>query len=132
MEMSDTCGPGFISIIVSDVQRSADFYERYLGARRDPYDFGPTTVAFLGWPAFSVAQPRPGQSAPSPETTTITLWFRSADAQKTYEGIKAAGIPIVREPIDGPFGRQFTMTDPDGYKITIYEKDQPLFWPPRQ
>jgi hypothetical protein len=23
------------------------------------------------------------------------------------------------------------MADPDGYRITIYEKDQPLFWPPR-
>jgi hypothetical protein len=22
------------------------------------------------------------------------------------------------------------MADPDGYRITIYEKDQPLFWPP--
>jgi hypothetical protein len=22
------------------------------------------------------------------------------------------------------------MADPDGYRITIYEKDQPLYWPP--
>jgi hypothetical protein len=28
--MSDVVGPGFISITVSDVQRSADFYERHL------------------------------------------------------------------------------------------------------
>jgi len=24
------------------------------------------------------------------------------------------------------------MSDPDGYRITIYEKDQPLFWPPKR
>jgi hypothetical protein len=24
------------------------------------------------------------------------------------------------------------MADPDGYRITVYEKDQPLFWPPKR
>jgi hypothetical protein len=23
------------------------------------------------------------------------------------------------------------MADPEGYRITIYEKDQPRFWPPK-
>jgi hypothetical protein len=23
------------------------------------------------------------------------------------------------------------MADPDGYRITVYERDQPLFWPPK-
>ena len=35
-----TPSPGFISIAVSDVQASASFYERYLGAIRDTFDFG--------------------------------------------------------------------------------------------
>jgi hypothetical protein len=43
--VSDPVGPGFISITVSDTQRSAMFYEQQLGARRDPYDFGPGAVA---------------------------------------------------------------------------------------
>jgi predicted enzyme related to lactoylglutathione lyase len=128
--MSDVVGPGFISITVSDVQRSAAFYEEHLGARRDPYDFGPGAVAFLGWPAFSVSAPRPGQPGPNPAGTSIVLWWRSADAQALYERVREAGVAIVREPFDGPFGRTFTMGDPDGYRITIYEKDQPLFWPP--
>jgi predicted enzyme related to lactoylglutathione lyase len=78
-----------------------------------------------------VSAPRPGSPGPNPDGTTITLWWRSADAQATYEYLRAVGVPIGREPFDGPFGRQFTLTDPDGYKITIYEKDQPMFWPPR-
>lgn len=129
--MSDLVGPGFISITVSDVDRSARFYEQHLGARRDPYDFGGAAVAFLGWPAFSVSAPRPDAPAPNPHGTTIALWWRSADAQATYERLRNAGVQIVREPFDGPFGRQFTLADPDGYRITIYERDQPMYWPPR-
>lgn len=129
--MGDVVGPGFIAITVSDVQRSARFYEQYLDAKRDPYDFGPTAVAFLGWPAFAVSAGRPGQPAPNPSATTIALWWRAADAQALFERVKGAGVSVIREPFDGPFGRQFTMADPDGYKITIYEKDQPLFWPPK-
>jgi predicted enzyme related to lactoylglutathione lyase len=124
-------GPGFISITVSDVARSAEFYERQLGAVRDPYDFGPNAVAFLGWPAFAVSAPRPDRPPPSPGTTSIALWWRAANAQALYERMKEARVRIVRDPYDGPFGRTFTVADPDGYPVTIYERDQPLFWPPR-
>lgn len=131
--MTDTVvtgSPGFISIAVTDVRRSAKFYEQHLGAVRDTFDFGPDAVAFVGWPTFALsAARRPGQPAPSPETTSIQLWWRASDAQALYEKVVAAGVPIVLEPFDGPFGRTFAMADPDGYRITIYEKDQPLFWP---
>ncbi len=124
--------PGFISIAVSDAQRSAAFYERYLGAVRDTLDTGPDTVAFVGWPAFALSSVRrPGQPVPSPETTSIALWWRASDAQALYEQVVADGIRILVEPFDGPFGRTFVMADPDGYRITIYERDQPLFWPPK-
>lgn len=127
-----TGSPGFISITVSDAARSASFYERFLGAVRDTFDFGADAVAFVGWPTFALsAVRRPGQPGPSPATTTIQLWWRASDAQALYEEAVAAGVPILAEPFDGPFGRTFAMADPDGYRITIYEKDQPLFWPPR-
>jgi len=122
-----TGSPGFISMAVSDVNRSAAFYERYLGAVRDTFDFGPTAVAFVGWPAFAINAAR----APSPDTTTIQLWWRASDAQALFEIAAADGVPILAEPFDGPFGRTFAMADPDGYRITVYERDQPLFWPPR-
>ena len=127
-----TPSPGFISIAVSDVSRSAAFYERHLGAVRDTFDFGPDAVAFVGWPTFALsAARRPGQPGPSPETTSIQLWWRASDAQALYERMVEAKVRILTEPFDGPFGRTFTMADPDGYRITIYEKDQPLFWPPK-
>lgn len=127
-----TPSPGFISIVVSDVARSAAFYERHLGAVRDSFDFGPDAVSFVGWPTFALSSARrPGQPGPSPETTTIQLWWRAGDPQALYEQVVGDGVRILLEPFDGPFGRTFAMADPDGYRITIYERDQPLFWPPR-
>lgn len=127
-----TPSPGFISIAVSDVERSAAFNETYLGAIRDTFDWGPTSAVFVGWPTFAFSGARqPGQPGPSPATTTIQLWWRASDAQALYERAVADGVPILVEPFDGPFGRTFAMADPDGYRITIYERDQPLFWPPR-
>lgn len=127
-----TGSPGFISVTVSDAERSAAFYERYLGARRDTFEFGAGAVAFVGWPAFALSAVRPpGQPGPSPDTTSIQLWWRASDAQALYEIVAGEGVRILREPFDGPFGRTFAMADPDGYRITIYERDQPLFWPPR-
>jgi len=127
-----TGSPGFISIAVSDVARSAAFYERYLGATRDTFDFGPTAVAFVGWPTFALNSVRqPGQPVASGAESPIQLWWRASDAQALYETVAADGVPILAEPFDGPFGRTFSMADPDGYRITVYERDQPLFWPPR-
>jgi catechol 2,3-dioxygenase-like lactoylglutathione lyase family enzyme len=128
-----TPSPGFISIAVSDAQRSAAFYEQYLGAIRDPFDFGPDVVAFVGWPAFALnSARRPGLPGPSPQTTSVQLWWRAADAQGLYERVREDRVPILLEPFDGPFGRTFAMADRDGYRITIYERDQPLFWPRHQ
>lgn len=126
-----TPSPGFISISVSDAQRSAAFYEKYLGAIRDTFDFGPDAAAFVGWPAFAVNAAR-GQASPSAATSPIQLWWRASDAQTLYDKVSADGVTILQEPFDGPFGRTFALADPDGYRVTIYEKDQPLFWPPRR
>ena len=139
-----TPSPGFVSIAVRDAERSAGFYERYLGATRDTFDFGPDSVTIihgLGTGALRDAvRPRgalssarrPDLPAPSPDTTSIQLWWRASDAQALFEQVVADGVPVLAEPFDGPFGRTFAMADPDGYRITVYEKDQPLFWPPRR
>ena len=66
-----------ISIAVSDAERSAQFYERFLGAQRDTFDFGEGAVAFVGWPTFALnSARRPGQPGPAPESTSIQLgWW---------------------------------------------------------
>ena len=47
-DVAITPSPGFISIAVNDVARSAAFYERYLGGIRDTFDFGPQSAVFVG------------------------------------------------------------------------------------
>lgn len=47
---------------------------------------------------------RPGAGVP--------LRLPADDAQVLHDELAAAGVPIVTPPVDGPFGRTFTFTDP--------------------
>lgn len=42
--------------------------------------------------------------------------------QDIHDALVADGHEIVSAPIDGPFGRTFTLADPDGYRITLHDK----------
>jgi catechol 2,3-dioxygenase-like lactoylglutathione lyase family enzyme len=97
-------GPDFISLQVRDLERSAAFYEQYLGLKRS--DAGPPhAVVFDTKPiAFAVrdvvagvdldAIAQPGQG--------MALWLHAPDAQA--------------------FGRTFTFADPDGYQVTLHDR----------
>ncbi|HEY6056992.1 MAG TPA: hypothetical protein VIV06_03120, partial [Candidatus Limnocylindrales bacterium] len=81
------------------------FYERYLGGVRDTFDWGPDSAVFVGWPTYALSSARrQGQPGPSPEATTIEVWWRASNAQVLYERAVADGVPILVEPFDGPFG----------------------------
>ena len=45
-----TPSPGFISIAVTDVDRSAAFYQEYLGGIRDTFDWVPVQRCSLAGP----------------------------------------------------------------------------------
>ena len=53
------------------------------------------------------------------------IWFKAAESQAVHDALVEAGVTILREPFDGRFDRQFTFVDPDGYAITIYDRDEP-------
>ena len=107
-------GPDFISLQVRDLERSAAFYERYLGLKRS--DAGPPhAVVFDTKPiAFAVrdvvagadldAIAQPGQG--------MALWLHAPDAQDIHDALAAAGTTIISAPVDGPFGRTFTFRGP--------------------
>lgn len=52
----------------------------------------------------------------------MALWLRADEAQALHDRLAADGVPIPVPPFDGPFGRTFTFTDPDGYAVTIHDK----------
>ena len=116
-------GPDFISIQVSDLERSAAFYEEFLGLTRQPGP--PHAVVFDTKPiAFAVREAAEGfdpQSEPAP-SGGVALWFHAPDAQAIHDALSASGAPILAAPVDGPFGRTFTFGDPDGYRITLHDR----------
>ncbi|AEN13472.1 MULTISPECIES: VOC family protein [unclassified Streptomyces] len=115
-------GPDFIALQVRDVEAAARFYEEHLGLRRAPaappgavvFDTRPIPFAVRGLlPGVDldgVAQPGLG----------VALWFAADDAQGLHDRLAAAGVPVVRAPEDGPFGRTFTFTGPEGYAVTVH------------
>jgi catechol 2,3-dioxygenase-like lactoylglutathione lyase family enzyme len=126
-------GPAFVGLVVRDIVKSASFYERTLGFRRDPENFHTGTpateaVTFLSYPIpFALRQAPPGvdlDALPRP-LPGPAIWYKTANAQATHDALVAAGVTILRPPTDGRFGRQFTLLDPDGYPITIYDRDAP-------
>ena len=118
-------GPTFIALQVRDLERAASFYETHLGLRRTPPG-PPGAVVFDTAPAsFAVREPLPGvdlDAAHPRPGVGVALWLHADDAQAQHDALVAAGVPIVGEPFDGPFGRTFTFTDPDGYAITVHDQ----------
>ncbi len=118
-------GPDFLALQVRDLDRAAAFYETHLGLRRLPTS-PPGAVVFDTTPtSFAVREPLPGvdlDAAKPRPGLGVALWLHADDAQALHDSLAGAGVPIVGPPFDGPFGRTFTFTDPDGYAVTIHDQ----------
>ncbi|MEV0146856.1 MULTISPECIES: VOC family protein [unclassified Nonomuraea] len=117
-------GIDFVALQVRDLEASAAFYENHLGLERDPAG-PPHAVVFATRPIpFAVREPLPGvdlDATPRPGLG-VALWLKADDAQALRDELAAAGVPIVAEPVDGPFGRTFSFADPDGYVVTVHDR----------
>jgi predicted enzyme related to lactoylglutathione lyase len=117
-------GPDFISLQARDLERSAAFYEQYLGLVRSPAG-PPHAVVFETKPiAFALRDLVPGVDLDAVAQPGIgaALWLHADDVQAIHDALVSAGTTIVSAPIDGPFGRTFTFADPDGYQITLHDR----------
>ena len=117
-------GPDFISLQVSNLEGSAQFYQNYLGLVRSQAG-PPHAVVFETKPiAFALRDLIPGIELGSGTQPGlgIALWLYAPDTQEIHDKLIAAGIKITSPPIDGPFGRTFTFADPDGYLVTLHSK----------
>lgn len=115
-------GPGFVSLQVRELTASAAFYEKYLGLTRQPGP--PQAVVFATTPAaFAVREPFEGINLDAgPLGLGIGVWMHAPDAQGIHDALVADGVAIMSPPSDGPFGRTFTFSDPDGYQITLHDR----------
>ncbi|UDY23635.1 VOC family protein [Nocardioides sp. Kera G14] len=118
-------GPSFLALQVSDLERSASFYETHLGLTRSQAA-PPHAVVFETSPIpFAVREPLPGfdpRSAQPFAGAGVVLWLAVDDAEQAHEALARAGVDIVAPPSPSPFGPMFTFRDPDGYAVTLHSQ----------
>ncbi|TCC65467.1 VOC family protein [Kribbella pittospori] len=119
--MSETPSPDFLALQVRDLQRSADFYEGHLGLEREP-GAPPGVIVFRSATIpFAIREPLPGTDLDAgPVGVGIAVSLRVSDAQLLHDNLEGAGVTILMNPFDTPFGRTFMFQDPDGYALAVH------------
>lgn len=112
-------GPSFIALQVRDLEASKTFYLETVGFVPAPQS-PPGVVLFATEPiSLAIRKPLVDLDATSKLGWGVSLWVATSDADALHRRLSNAGVPIVLPPGDGPFGRFFAFSDPDGYTITV-------------
>jgi len=115
----------YTMIVVSDMQRSVEFYRDKLGIplkfqSPDWTEFatGTTTLALHGG---GVASTQPPAGDPSKVAGACSIGFNVDDVDKTYEELKAKGIRFVMSPMqrEGEGIKLAVAIDPDGLPVSF-------------
>ncbi|GAB2942711.1 VOC family protein [Hafnia psychrotolerans] len=118
--MTIPIGPSFIALQVRDLATSAAFYKDVFGltaADRSP----PGAVVFTTKPiALALREPLRPLPENGPLGTGMVLWVACDDADTFHDLIVERGAKVLSPLSNGPFGRFFVASDPDGYAITFH------------
>jgi predicted enzyme related to lactoylglutathione lyase len=118
--MAKISGPDFITILVSDLKASYEFYKEKIGLRESA-EKRPNAHAFQTKPCgLAIRQSSDDRRIENPGQGII-LWWRTSDATALHRDLKKRGVPIVEELREGPFGMTFSFQDPDGYIMTVHD-----------
>ena len=119
--MAKATGPDFVALMVRDLARSRGFSTERLGLEEAPQG-PPDAVVFGTQPiAVDVREPAVDLDAANRLGWGVALWLACDDADALHASLEEHGVTILQRPQDGPFGRQFSFADPDGYAITVHE-----------
>ncbi|WP_369227347.1 VOC family protein [Streptomyces sp. R39] len=104
----------------ADPGLSRAFYGERLGlAVYREFGQGPErgTVYFLGGGFLEVSGRADAHASPA-----VRLWLQVADVAAAHEELAAAGVEIVRPPVEEPWGLiEMWVADPDGIRIVLVE-----------
>ena len=117
-------GPDFIALQVKNLEQAATFYEDVVGLTRAPVS-PPHAVVFATKPiAFAVREAVPGVDleAVAQPGLGVVLWLHDPEAGALHQSMARAGVRIIQEPFDGPFGTTFTFLDSEGYAVTVHDR----------
>jgi len=115
----------YTMVIVSDMNRSVEFYRDKLGIplkfqSPDWTEFmtGATTLALHGG---GIRQEQSGPDGKDKTAGTCSIGFNVEDVDKTYEELKARGITFVMSPTqrEGEGIKLAVCVDPDGLPISF-------------
>jgi predicted enzyme related to lactoylglutathione lyase len=133
--MAKLLGPDFISLQVRDFSKSRAFYTELLGFRSDPrFDTSDFVLLDTNSIPFALSQAKVDLDASPLPGLGVALWIDCDAVDELHAKLAAAGTTILTPPYDGPFGRTFVFSDPDGYRITANENPWdrfPLGGPPK-
>ena len=120
-----------VNVVVADLERSRDFYER-IGLtfqRRSRLDVEPVEAWVCTGPGITLVLHSPGfaswwdASNPGPEAggPQIDLELDSvAELEGLVADFRARGVPVVKPPTDMTWGQRFAIIiDPDGHRIGL-------------
>jgi predicted enzyme related to lactoylglutathione lyase len=118
--MTIPIGPSFIALQVRHIEASAAFYRDVLGFTAQEQN-PPGAIVFRTTPiALALREPLRALPAAGPLGAGMVLWIACDDADALHDLIVARGGEVLVPLNDGPFGRFFVVSDPDGYAITFH------------
>lgn len=112
----------FASVQVRDLAASRAFYTGVIGWEVSAPERPDAAVFTDGAGAsFAVRAPFANTDMSKDLGVGVGLWFAVPDADAAHARMVAGGARVVSPPAPGPFGRMFTLRDPDGYLLTFHE-----------
>lgn len=111
----------FASVQVTDLDAAASFYTDVLGFTVNEEMSPPVARVFEHDEGIAFAIREPMGSLPEEPGAGCSFWFDVEDLDAVYERVAASDATILAEPEPGQFGRQFTVSDPDGYALTFHQ-----------
>lgn len=110
----------FIALHTHDLAAAREFYTSVLGFETLAERPGTLVFRAAGGVSWAVREPRPGE-AQSGFGAGTSIWFGVPDVDQLYARLNAAGAGLLHPPQDGPFGRMFALTTPDGHTLTFHQ-----------
>ncbi len=110
-------GLSVVYLYVKDMQRSSAFYRDVLGIPLEGDDDW-REATFAEGVRFALHLWHEG--APEISAGTINVNFEVADIDEAAERLRAAGVEI-GEIHREPYGSFFTFTDPEGYRLELFQ-----------
>jgi predicted enzyme related to lactoylglutathione lyase len=118
--MGNVSGPDFITLLVSNLETSYEFYTEKIGLNESS-EKQPNAHAFATKPCGLAIRQSADQRKIDNPGQGIIVWLHTSDAVVLHNDLKESGVPIVENLRSSPFGMTFSFRDPDGYVIAVHD-----------